>query len=607
MDTLIKGERRWKYMKENNTTKTEFVEEKDFNSLEDVFFRFIDAFRRFWYIPLALTIIMGVLGYFYYKKTYVPVYESKAIFNVMAADYSGENKTSYSNNNQLTEDLSVSFNYLINNEVFYEIIKKDLGIGYVPATIEIYPISNTNILNIITRGSDAEMTYKTIGAVLKNYKSVTAFVVGDTKLKVLEEPKKATEPNNPYNPVLGVLLFGFIGFLVGCIPALLYALFIKTIQNRDDVKKYLSIGFIGNLPFVELETKDGEQQSCSILNKDVGFRYVESMRSISSRCERLFNQSKTKVIVVTSTKSGEGKSTFSMNLAYSLSRMQYKVMLIDGDLRKPSLKKKLDVKTPSYSLGDYLNGKVKSSQAIVNLPDTRVLAITPDKHTESPIDVINSDAMKSFMEDVKEVVDYVIIDAPPCSGLSDTAALAQYCDSVIYVVKEDYARVNKIINTLQEFSYTKKPILGCVLNGSMGVTRSAYGYGKYGYGKYGYGVKRRGYGGGQYGMYGYGYGATAKNGYGDYGEGYGYGYGYNGAYGEYGKTSEKEFETSAYKLTKHIKMSSTAEEKNQIELEEIEAEKREAEERNNAKTKRQLKKEAKQLKKQEKKRSSEVE
>ncbi len=584
-------------MKTNDSTNVEIVDNNEFNSLEDIFFRFLDAFRRFWYIPLVLTILLGILGYFHYKKTYVPSYESKAIFNVTAADYSGENRTSYSNNNQLTEDLSASFNYLINNEVFYETIKKELGTDYVPATIEIYAVSNTNILNIVTRGSDAEMTYNTIGAVLNNYKEMTAFVVGDTKLKVLEQPKKATEPINPYNPLLEIFLFALIGLMIGSIPALIYALFIKTIQNRDDVKKYLSIQFIGNLPFVNLESKEGDAASCSILNKEVGFRYVESMRSISSRCERLFKQSKAKVIVITSTKSGEGKSTFSMNLAYSLSRMQYKVMLVDGDLRKPSLKDMLNSSTISYSLGEYLEGNVKSSQAITNLKDTRVLAITPDQPTDAPIDVINSDSMNSFMEDVKSVVDYVIIDAPPCAGLSDTAALAQYSDGVIYVVKEDYVRVNKIINTLQEFSYTKKPVLGCILNGSLGVTRSAYGYGRYGYGKYGYGVKRRGYGGGQYGMYGYGYGASTKNGYGDYG----YGYGYDASYGEYGKTSEKEFETSEYKLTKHIKMSSTEEEKKVIELEELEDEKKEAEAINNAKTKRQLRKETRELKKQQRK------
>ena len=599
-------------MRENKSNHIGANDSTEARSFSEIVFRFIDGFKRFWYISVILMVLFGIIGYFYYKKSYAPNYESKAIFSVKAADYSGKNKTSFSNNNQLTEDLSVSFNYLINNEVFYEILKKDLGTGYVPATITVTPVENTNIMNIVASGSDAEMVYKTIKSVLKNYSSVTAFVVGDTKLKIIEQPTKPSEPTNPYSPIKGIGMFAAIGFALGLIPVVVVAIFIKTIQTGDDVKKYLSIYLFGNIPYIAKHKNENNNkiiEDCSILNKDVGFRFLESMRSVSSRCERIFNNEKIKVVVVTSTKSGEGKSTFAMNLAYSLSKMQYKVMLIDGDLRKPSLKEKVKANNLSFSMGDYLDGEVKSSQAIVNLKDTRVLAITPDKKTEHAADVINSDQMRAFIDDVKEVVDYVIIDAPPCSGLSDAAALAQYSDGVIYVVKESSVRVNKIINSLQEFSYTKKPILGCVLNGSLKNAKNSYGYGRYGYGKYGYGIRRRGYGSGQYGMYGYGYGDSprARYGYGKYGYGknnYGeedeYGYGYYGVYGEHGTTSEKEFESSEHKLTKHIKMSSTDEEKKAVEAEKIEKEKKEYE-GNKTITKKERRKIIKQSKKDKKK------
>ena len=603
-------------MKENNSTKAK-TNPNAFSTTE-IIFRFFDAFRKFWYISLILIILGSIFGYFYYKKNYVPYYESKAIFSVKAANYDGNKKTASFNNRQLTADLCVSFNYLINNEVFYEILKQDMKLDYVPASITITPVDNTNIMNIVASGSDAELTYKTIKSVLKNYEAVTAFVVGDTELKVIEEPLKAIEPANPFNPIEGILQFALVGLAISLIPSLISALFIKTIQTSEDISKYLSIYTFGTLPFLPPENRKGKVRlDCSILNKDVGFRYLESMRSVSSRCDRVFKQEKTKVILVTSTQSGDGKSTVSMNLAYSLSKMQYKVMLIDGDLRKPSLKGMVHSETPSFSMGEFLDGKVKSSQAIVNLKDTRVIAITPDQSTEHPVDVINSDSMKTFMEDVKEVVDYVIIDAPPCTGLSDAAALAQYCDGVVYVLKEAKVRVNKIINTLQEFSYTKKPILGCVLNGSFESSKNSYGYAKYSYGRYGYGIRRKGYGSGQYGMYGYGYGDSprAKYGYGKYGRygygilgkygygdryGYGdeYGYGSEDAYGEYGKTSEKEFKSTEHKLTKHIKLSSTEEEKQNVENERIKDEQLEEEQKKNPPTRKEIRKAEKEFRKQ---------
>ena len=608
-------------MPENSLTEKKSIINPDSFSIAEIFFRFLDSFRKFWYISLIFVILGSLFGYFYYKKTYSPYYESKAIFSVKAANYDGNNKVSNRNNRELTEELSVSFNYLINNEVFYEILKQDMKLNYVPATITITPIENTNIMNIVAAGADSELTYKTIKSVIKNYASVTAFVVGDTKLTVIEEPSKSLEPANPYNPIVSILIFALVGLIISMFPSLIVALFIKSIQTSEDISKYLSIYPLGTLPFLPPENKKAKVRTdCSILNKDVGFRYLESMRSVSSRCDRIFKEQKIKVILVTSTHSGDGKSTVSMNLAYSLSMMQYKVMLVDGDLRKPSLKNMIHLDTPSFSLGDFLNGKIKSSQAIVNLKDTRVIAITPDKSTEHPVDAINSDAMKSFMEDVKSVVDYVIIDAPPCIGLSDTAALAQYCDGVVYVLKEEKARVNKIINTLQEFSYTKKPILGCVLNGSFESSKNTYGYTRYNYGKYGYGIRRRGYGSGQYGMYGYGYGDSprAKYGYGKYGKyGYGYGvfgkygygerygygdeqygYGSEDTYGEYGKTSEKEFKSTEHKLTKHIKLSSTEEEKQNVETERLKDEQLEEEQKNNPPTRKEIRKAKKDYKKQ---------
>ena len=619
MDMENLAERWWKCMTENSLTNKKSRMNPDSFNIGEIFFRFFDAFRKFWYVSLILVILGGLFGYFSYKRSYSPYYESKAIFSVKAANYDGDSKASNFNNRQLTEDLSMSFNYLINNEVFYEILKQDMKLDYVPATITITPIENTNIMNIVASGSDADLAYKTIKSVLKNYGSVTAFVVGDTKLSVIEEPTKAFEPANPYNPIISILQYALVGLFISMIPSIIIALFIKNIQTSEDISKYLSIYPFGTLPFLPPEDKKAKVKvDCSILNKDVGFRYLESMRSVSSRCDRVFKEEKTKVILVTSTYSGDGKSTVSMNLAYSLSKMQYKVMLIDGDLRKPSLKNMVHSDTPSFSMGEFLDGKVKSSQAIVNLKDTRVIAITPDQRTEHPVDVINSDAMKTFMADVKEVVDYVIIDAPPCTGLSDTAALAQYCDGVVYVLKEARSRVNKIINTLQEFSYTKKPVLGCILNGSYESSKNIYGYGRYSYGRYGYGIRRRGYGSGQYGMYGYGYGDSprAKYGYGKYGYGkygvfgkygygerYGYGderygYGSEDAYGEYGKTTEKEFKSTEHKLTRHIKLSSTEEDRKNVEEERIKDEQLEEEQRNNPPTRKEIRKAEKEFRKQ---------
>lgn len=519
--------------------------EPETKSLAEIIDSFFNGFKKLWWVAVVLAVLTGVLGYFNYKNSYVPNYQTEATFSITAPEYNGTDE-SYTNNSQLASTLSVSFDYLINNEVFYEIIKNDIGLSYMPSVITISAVEDTNILSIIVSGSDPEMNLKVINSVMTNYSSVAEFVLGDTLLTVLEEPTYNDVPLNPYSPVSGVIKFAFLGFILGLVPSILYAFFVRTIKSKEDVEKHLSITCFGALPSVMMNRKDKYLSNCSILNKNVGFRYLEAMRLVTSRCEKEFEKNKCKVILVTSTEDGEGKSTFSMNLAYSLSKLQKKVMLIDGNIRKPKLRKLIQADMTDYSMEEFLKKDVKSSEAIVNLPATRVLLLAPSTASKQPIECLNSDAMAQFIEEGRDVVDYIIIDAPSCAGLSDAAVLAKYSDGIIYIVKEDCVKVNKVLDTIQEFSYTRTPILGCVLNGTESALKLSYSYGRhYGYGRYGYGRRYGGYG---YGGYGYG------------------GYGY----GEYGEVSEKEFHVKSRNVSKHIRMKTTEEQKKALEKERLE-------------------------------------
>lgn len=512
-------------------------------SLAEIMESFFNGFKKLWWVAVILMVIVGALGYVQYKKSYIPLYQSEVTFSIASPEYDGPDET-YTDNNQLASTLSVSFDYLINNEVFYEIIQKDLGLPYVPSTIIVSAVPDTNIISIIASGKDAVLNKKVIDSIINNYSEVVEFVLGETKLTVLEQPLDETKPVNEYSPVKAVIKNGFVGFVIGLIPSILYAFFIKTVKSKEDIEKYLSVTCFGALPVVNLSKKN-KDVSCSILDHRIGFRYLEAMRTITSRCERELENRNCKVVLITSTQDGEGKSTFAMNLAYSLSKLQKKVMLIDGDLRNPALRKKIGndlIKSElkDFSMEQFLNKEIRSSEAITNIKDTRVILLAPNKPSKNTVECLNSPTMERFIEEGRDVVDYIIIAAPPCSGVSDAAVLAKYSDGVIYVVKEDTAKVNKIIDTIQEFSYTRIPIIGCILNGTAGKLKLSYGYGYGKYGSYGYGKH-----------YGYGYGS----------------YGNYGSYGPYGKVSEKEFSTKARKISKRIALETTEEQKKALEIE----------------------------------------
>ena len=221
-------------MKINGVNEIANSVEPEEKSLAEIISSFLNGFRKLWWVAVILAVIGGFTGYLKYKNNYVAMYESKATFSITAAEYNGENDESYTNNSQLASALSVSFNYLINNEVFYEIIEKDIGLDYMPSTLDISVVEETNILSIVSTGKDAELNYKVIGSVINNYSSVVEFVLGDTEITILEEPTLSGTPINPYAPLSTVLLYGLIGLVAGLIPSILYAIFVKTIKSKED-------------------------------------------------------------------------------------------------------------------------------------------------------------------------------------------------------------------------------------------------------------------------------------------------------------------------------------------------------------------------------------
>lgn len=549
----------------SNYSKSQVKTEE--RSLAEIIVSFMNGVRRFWWLIIILAVLFGVFGYKRAKDTYVPMYQSKATISITAPVYNGNRDMSRTNDSELASELSVSFNYLINNDLFYEVIKNDLGVDTINGVITVAALEDTNILTIAVTDPSAQAAYDILNSVMNNYSSIAQFVLGDTEMIILEDPVIATAPINPFSFYKTVGMFAFIGIFMSMIPVIIYGFFVKTVKSKNDIEDLLSIRCFGSLPTVivpdELENgkrprykkppilkriffivskkaRDKERDKVSgnhsILDKKIGFRYLEAVRTISSRCEKEFAKNNYKVILVTSTLAGEGKSTVSMNMALSLSKSGHRVMLIDGDFRKPNLRRLTNVDGVSYSMGDFLNKKVSLKEALINIADTRVVLIAADKPTPNPIEKINSDNMKIIIEQCRNVADYVIIDAPPCAGLADAAALLKYADAAVYVVREDYAKVGTILDTIQELSYTRKPLLGSVLNNSSGRLGLDYGYG------YGYGYGHR---------YGYGYGYGRGYGYGGYGKSYGYGYGY----GEYGTVTDSEFRAKERTTAKNIKIS----------------------------------------------------
>lgn len=201
------------------------------------------------------------------------------------------------------------------------------------------------------------------------------------------------------------------------------------------------------------------------------------------------------VIGVTSSQPSEGKSTVSINLAYSLAELGKKVLLVDGDMRKSSIHVKLNlVKEPGLS--DLMSGENSINSAIQKYESSKSSTsfdIIPGGTLPSnPSEILNSKRMGTFLQTLATAYDYVILDLPPVGVVTDAVAICSNTDGMIFVMRENYTSRGMLADCLSQLQEAKANILGFVVNGALEGVGKKYGYG--GYGKYG------SYGG--YGSYG---------------------------------------------------------------------------------------------------------
>lgn len=250
--------------------------------------------------------------------------------------------------------------------------------------------------------------------------------------------------------------------------------------------------------------KKKEESKSAVMNiseaRHVPFAVVEAYKAIRTNLTFLLASSGTKVFGITSPEAGEGKSTTSVNMAIAFSQLGDKVLLVDADMRRSSIHKKLKIEN-NAGLSNILAGFNKYSEVINHISDTFDV-ITAGQVPPNPSELLGSVRFKEFVEAVGKEYSYVIIDTPPVDVVTDALVIAPHTAGLVLVVKDQVTPTDSISRAIEAAKFAGINILGAIMNAANPKSGGGYGYRKYGYRKYSY---YRKYGYSKYG-YGYGYG-----------------------------------------------------------------------------------------------------
>ena len=214
-----------------------------------------------------------------------------------------------------------------------------------------------------------------------------------------------------------------------------------------------------------------------VISAGTPFNVTEAFRNLkASICVSLPKKinGEGSVITITSPNSNEGKTTIAVNLAMMLSLSNAKVLLIDADIRKGRVAKMLKADSEP-GLSGYLSGQVEKEQ-IIRKYSEYLDFIARGVSSPRPYELLESEAMREFLKELRKQYDYVIIDTPPLPALSDALAVATKSDGTVIVCRHRQSNVNEIAKTLNTLTFANATILGVVVNDYKAERTNRYGY-----------------------------------------------------------------------------------------------------------------------------------
>ena len=471
--------------------------------------RVFDALlQRAWVIAL-ISVISAILLLTFTLFFITPQYQSKAMFYVNNNSISVGNTSLSISSGDMVASRNLVDSYIVilkSRETLTSVIDYSgvsRSYAQVKDMITAAAVNETEIFEVVVTSPDpyeAERIANAISYILP--KRIDTIIEG-TSAKIVDAAVVPTKPSSPSfvkNTILGFLL----GFVMTAGIIVLKEIFDVTIRREEDVAQICKHPILAGVPDMMTPSKSGYYYGKSgksgqkkpqktfkdsdMIGDEIPFAAAEAYKLLRTKIQFSFaDDSNCHVIGVSSALSGEGKSTTSINLAHALAQLNKKVLLVDCDLRRPSVAAKLKIKQ-DHGLSGFLTKQSSFEEIVQEYSFKRGVTLTvvpAGPIPPNPTELLNSGRMARFMERFARQYDYVILDLPPVEEVSDALVAAKLADGVLLAVRQDYCNRVALEDTIRQFEFVNGKILGMLLT-CVNEHSAAYGYGysKYYYRRY---------------------------------------------------------------------------------------------------------------------------
>lgn len=440
---------------------------------------YVSALRKQWIAIVAVTVLGAVAGFTVGKLT-SPTFQATSQIFVGAT--AGNTVSELAQGSTFTQNMVQSYVQLATTPAVLDPVIEDLNIDSsaknLAKRVRVETPINTFLITITVQAVDPDEAAETANAIAAQLPQTVEALTPSTSVEgtgiTLTTVAKATPPNFPIAPntKLYALLGLVLGGALGVAYALLRALLDTRVGDKEDLSNTTGLPVIGTIP--AWKSKTGSQ--LPMLNEPDGVP-AEAYRRLRSNLDFVWSdQVGAKSIVLTSARPQDGKTTTSINLALALAERGSRVVLVDADLRRPSIAKSTGLEQ-SVGLSTVLIEKVTLRQALQPWQHENLDVLTSGEIPPNALQMIDSPKTRNLISRLKDLYDYVVIDAPPLLSVVDASLLAREVDGTLVVVSSGNTKRSQVTQVLEALNQAGEKPIGTVLNRAVAQDASySYGY-----------------------------------------------------------------------------------------------------------------------------------
>lgn len=444
---------------------------------------FVKALRARW-ITVCVTLIAAVVGATAVTLLTTPLYQAST--RLFVSTNGGSSVAETYQGNRFSQERVVSYAQLLTGETLAQRTINKLGLD----------MSATKLSSSIT--ANAKLDTVLIDVAVLDASAVRARDIANTlsdefvvMIRELETPEDGAPPNArvvveqrasiPVSPVVPKtgrnLLIGLcLGLLLGIGVAVLRESLDNTVKDRESLEEITRTGLVGSIPL------DKERRKEAPISYDSDNSAIaEAFRKLRTNLQFLAVDNPPRVIAVTSSTPSEGKSTTAINIALALAEAEHNVVLVDGDMRRPTLHKYLDLVQP-VGFSTVLSGGASLDEALQKTRFHGLTVLTAGAIPPNPSELLGSLTAKKLLNELRTQFDYVIVDSTPLLAVTDAAILAAAADGVLIMARFGQTKREQLVHAVGNLEDVGATVLGAVftMTPMRGGASYSYSYSYYG-------------------------------------------------------------------------------------------------------------------------------